>query len=390
MKIKYFITIILLFSTFSMPKSQELAQQAPVRIGLAGLSHSHVHGFLNNYKNRTDIQLVGIAESDRNLVKRYAQQYGFDPAIAYNTIEEMVANTKPEGVLAFNSIYDHLKTVEVCAPKGIHVMVEKPLAVNSKHAQKMAKLARKNNTFVLTNYETSWYPTNHKAYQMVVKEHLLGDIRKVIVCDGHMGPKEIGCNQEFLDWLTDPVLNGGGAVVDFGCYGANLMTWLMKNERPAAVSAILQQIKPEIYPKVDDDATIIITYPKAQAILQASWNWPSDRKDIEIYGVSGYIKALNANDLSYKLSRFGNETHEQLPPLRTPENEPFSYFANIIRGTITIQPTDLASLENNLIVIEILDAARKSAKSNRTIKMYTSSAPSAQVHSAQFSNPGET
>ena len=50
--------------------------------------------------------------------------------------------------------------------------------------------------------------------------------------DGHRGPKEINVQPEFFGWLTDPVKNGGGALFDFGCYGANLMTWMMDNQRP--------------------------------------------------------------------------------------------------------------------------------------------------------------
>lgn len=338
----------------------------PVRIGIAGLSHSHVHGLLSDL-SRTDIQLVGIAEEDRDLASRYAKQYGFDISIVYNTIEEMIEKTKPEGVLAFNSIFDHLKVVEACAPKGIHVMVEKPLSVNAEHAKRMLELSRRFNTLLLTNYETTWYPTNHKAYEMAVTDHVLGDIRKVIICDGHKGPQEIGVNKEFLDWLTDPVLNGGGAVVDFGCYGANLMTWLMKNQRPEAVTAILQQIKPEVYPKVDDEATIILTYPQSQAIIQASWNWPADRKDMEVYGVSDYAKALNQNDFSFRLTRNDPETSEKLLGLSAPFNEPFGYFASAIRGKIKISPEDLSSPENNLIVVEILDAARESARSGKKV-----------------------
>jgi hypothetical protein len=51
---------------------------------------------------------------------------------------------------------------------------------------------------------------------------------------------------------------------------------------PLTVTAVTQQIKPEIYPRVDDEATIILTYLHAQGILQASWNWPFDRKDMEV------------------------------------------------------------------------------------------------------------
>ena len=88
---------------------------------------------------------------------------------------------------------------------------------------------------------------------------------------------------------ADPVLNGGGALMDFGCYGADLITWLMDGQRPTSVTAVTQQLKPEVYPRVDDDATIILSYPHTQGVIQASWNWPIGRKDMDIYGVTGQV-----------------------------------------------------------------------------------------------------
>jgi predicted dehydrogenase len=360
---------IFLFSLLSLFCVQFACSQSakPVRIGIAGLSHDHIHGLLNKHKERTDIQIVGIAEADKGLVEKYARLYGFDKSIVYDDLAVMIEKTQPEGVVAFNSIYEHLNTVEVCAPKGVHVMVEKPLAVNSEHARRMAQLAEDNHIHLLTNYETTWYPTHYKAYEMAVADHEIGAINKVVIHDGHKGPVEIGCSPEFLAWLTDPVLNGGGAVVDFGCYGANLMTWLMRNEKPATVTAVLQQIKPDVYPKVDDQATIILTYPQAQAIIQGSWNWPVDRKDIEIYGKAGYVKALNANDLEYRLTRDVPKEEIRVTEFPTAANEPFNYFSHVIRGTMKVKSADLSSLENNLIVVRILDAARESAKEGKTI-----------------------
>jgi len=346
---------------------QALAQE-PVRIGIDGLTHDHVSGILNAM-SRNDMLIVGIAESNKELAQRLSRRYGFDMSIVFNTVEEMVEKTKPEGVLAFNSIYEHLRTVEACAPRGIHVMVEKPLAVSVAHAERIARLSRQYHILVLTNYETTWYPTHYKAFEMAVSNHEIGEIRKVLICDGHQGPKEIGCSAEFLAWLTDPKLNGGGAVIDFGCYGANLMTWLMQNQRPVSVSATLQQIKPHVYPKVDDEATIVVTYPHAQAIFQASWNWPTGRKDMEVYGSTGYVKAPDANNFVYRLSARQPETNEKLSALTAPVDDPFRYFVAAVRGTIKVAATDLSSLENNLIVVEILEAARKSAVSGKTIKL---------------------
>jgi predicted dehydrogenase len=360
-----FLTVLCFFSV----QFTGAQLKSSVRIGIDGLSHDHIHGLLRDINKRSDIRIVGIAEKNKELAKRLIHQYGLKENILYEDLATMIEKTRPEGVVAFNSIYDHLNTVEICAPRGVHVMVEKPLAVHSEHAKKMAKLAEENNIRLLTNYETTWYPAHYRAYEMAVSNRAIGAINKVLINDGHKGPVEIGCSAEFLAWLTDPVLNGGGAVVDFGCYGANLVTWLMQNEKPAGVTAVLQQIKPDVYPKVDDQATVILTYPHLQAVIQGSWNWPVDRKDMEIYGQSGYVKVLNANDIEYRLARELPAEEMRVIDFPSAAHEPFNYFANVIRGNFKVKKTDLSSLENNLIVVKILDAARESAKTGKTIKI---------------------
>jgi predicted dehydrogenase len=339
-------------------------QSKPLRIGIAGLSHSHVHGLLGS-ANRGEIQIVGIAESDRALAERYLKRYNLSPDLLYPTLDEMLAKAKPEAVTAFNSIYDHLEVVKKCAPLKVHVMVEKPLAVSLDHARQMEALAKKYNIHLLTNYETTWYGSNHQAYRMVYGDKSIGDLRKIVVHDGHRGPKEIGVNQEFLQWLTDPVQNGGGALMDFGCYGANLITWLLNGERPESVTAITQQIKPDIYPKVDDEATIIVTYPKMQGVIQASWNWPYNRKDMEVYGQTGYIKA-DRNSLSMQI---GDDAVQQKQFPAPAFDNPFVYLAAVVRGSEVVKETDLSSLPINVIAMEILDAARQSAREGKTIRL---------------------
>jgi len=155
-------------------------------------------------------------------------------------------------------------------------------------------------------------------------------------------------------------------VIDFGCYGANLITWLMKGEKPLTVFAVTQQIKPDIYPKVDDEATIIVTYPKAQGIIQASWNWPFGRKDMEIYGQHGYVIS-DRNGIKTKTSPEKKENYQIVPPLPPPYQDPFAYLAAVIHGEIKVKPTDLSSLQNNMIVVEILEAAKRSAKEGKAI-----------------------
>jgi predicted dehydrogenase len=198
----------------------------------------------------------------------------------------------------------------------------------------------------------------------------VGELRKLVVRDGHRGPKQIGVGPEFLDWLTDPELNGAGALMDFGCYGANLSTWLLKGQRPISITAITQQLNPADNPKVDDEATIILTYPNSQTIIEASWNWPIGRKDMEIYGLTGAIFADDAKQLRVRMAEGYSGYQEEIYRLgerAKPFDDPFSVLFAVVRGTTKLEAFDLYSLENNLIVMEILEAAKESAASGKTV-----------------------
>lgn len=363
--LRYALSSLCCIAVFSF---QPLAAQspAPLRVGIVGLVHGHVHGFLEESRNSPQLEIVGIAEPDGQLLSAAAARYGFESSQLFSSLDEMLAKAHPQAVLVYTNTYDHRSVVETCARRGVHVIMEKPLAVSLEDALAMEKAAWGAKIHVLVNYETSWYPSNHAAYDLV-HTGALGEIRKVVVHDGHSGPKEIGVQPEFLAWLTDPKLNGAGALFDFGCYGADLMTWLMDGQRPETVTAVTQQIKPQIYPRVDDEATVILTYPHAQAVIQASWNWPFDRKDMEVSGQTGYAITVKRNDL--RVRRAGDQNEQQIAakPIPAPYDNELAYLrAVILEGA---KEDSLSSLETNVTVTEILDAARRSAASGKTIRL---------------------
>ncbi|MUP44664.1 Gfo/Idh/MocA family oxidoreductase [Gramella sp. BOM4] len=351
--------------------SQNTAEKMePLKLAVIGLTHTHVHWILGR-EDIGDIEIVGIVEPNRDLAKRYAGQHGYSMELVYDSMEELIKNTNPEAVAAFGSIYEHLEVVEFFAPRGIHVMVEKPLAVSLEQARKMEKIAKEHEIHLLTNYETTWYPTNHKAKRML-EEAKIGELRKVIVRDGHKGPRKLGINEEFLEWLLDPKQNGAGALMDFGCYGANLMTWLQHGKKPQRVTAVTQQLQKENNPKVDDEAIIILEYENSNALIQASWNWPIGRKDMEIYGLEGVIYADNRNDLRIRIAE-GYDSFEQqefeLEERPYPYNDSFSFLAAVIRNEVAVGEFDLSSLDNNMVVMEILQAAMESARTGKTVEI---------------------
>lgn len=352
--------------SFEQGKPASGAQEPPLRIAVAGLAHGHVFGFFQQYLHSPMIQIVGVAEPDQPFAAQVAAQYHLDQSLLYTDLDDMLSKTHPQAVLTYTSTFDHRKVVEICARHKIDVMMEKPLAVSLADARAIEEAAREAGIHVVVNYETTWYASNRKAYELL-HQGAIGDLRKFVARDGHRGPKEIGVGPEFLSWLTDPKLNGAGALFDFGCYGADLVIWLLDNQRPLAVTAVTQQMKPEIYPRVDDEATIILTYPKAQAILEASWNWPFDVKDIQVYGRTGYVKTVQRD--RFLLRREGEREEEEAasPPIPSPDDDPISYLRSVVLEGKA--PQGPSSLETNMIVMEILDAARESASTGKTIRL---------------------
>ena len=341
--------------------------QTNLNVVVAGLNHDHVYLIMNSYE-KGEVNIIGIAESDATLISRFKSRYKLPDSLFHANLSMLLKRRKPDVVLAYNAISEHLAVVEAAAPLGISVMVEKPLATTVKDAERMAELAKRHKIQLLTNYETTWYPSNQEAYKRIKQGKEIGLIRKMVVHDGHQGPKEINVSKEFLSWLTDPVKNGGGAIVDFGCYGANLMTWLMDGQAPIAVTAVTRQIKKQVYPNVDDDATILLEYPGATGIIEASWNWPFAIKDMEVFGETGYIQAVDPQNLRIKekeQSPYRAETAEALPEVF---RNHLKYLSALLNKQIKAEG-DLSSLENNLTVVRILEAAKASAKTGKRVSL---------------------
>jgi predicted dehydrogenase len=338
-----------------------------VRVAIVGLVHGHVEGFLGALPHHGNVQLVGIVDPDPALRAKYARKYNLPDSLFFESTANMIEVRHPQAVLVYTSIADHRKVIEIAAQYGVSVMVEKPLTISLDDALAIRRVARQYHIQVLVNYETTWYASNKAAYDEV-QSGSLGEIRRVMVHDGHEGPREIGVGPEFLGFLTDPAQNGAGALYDFGCYGVDLMTWMMHGEAPLTVTAVLNHDKPQIYPKVDDDSTVILAYPHAQAVIQGSWNWPFGRKDMEIYGATGYAITVGSDKMRLRHQHDSEERLTTSTPLAAPRQDSLSYLSAVLSGQLEPKG-DLTALDTNVVVMQILDAARESARTGKTVKL---------------------
>ena len=363
------ILLVALIAAANRPVTHaQQPQQGPLRVAIVGLAHGHVEGFLAALPQHHDVELVGIAEADHALTARVARKYSLPDSLFFKSVANMIEVRRPQAVLVYTPISEHRGAIEIAAQYGVPVMVEKPLTLSLDDALAIRRTAQHYGIPVLVNYETTWDASNKAAYDES-EQNQLGAIRRVVINDGHQGPKEIGVGPDFLNWLTDPAKNGAGALYDFGCYGADLVTWLMRGETPLTVTAMVNHDKPQLYPNVDDDATIVLTYPSAQAVIQASWNWPFSRKDMEIYGATGYAITVGPDKLWVRHEHDAEERVITVNRLPQEQSDPMSYLAAVVHGRI-VPKGDLTALDTNIVVMQILDAARESARTGQTVRLH--------------------
>jgi len=365
--IKAAISNSCLFIAFMVTITCHANNQQPVKMAIVGLSHGHAQHAIR-LLNSPKVNLVAVVESDKHLRALFQQRFGIKPNILYPSLSAMLKQVTPEAVAVFSQTDQHFDIVKQLAPLGIHIMVEKPLAIDAIQAQTMAELAQDNNVHLLTNYETRWHPSI-QALKSTLAKGEIGHINRLVFHHGNKGMQLTNneLDNTFFRWLTDPVANGGGALMDFACYGLNILNWLTEGEMPVSTYAQFNQYKPELYPDVEDDAVLLLNYKNFQAILMASWNWPIPRKDLQIYGRTGQIDIPNSHELTWQVSAHKPKGLLTWPKTGYPINEPFEFLADLIRKKVALDEYDLLSIENNLLVMQQLDIAKQSNRATKPI-----------------------
>lgn len=339
----------------------------PIPVVVLRLTHSHVHWLLGWARDNRALRIVGVYEPEKALGRKMLEQYGMDVSLLSADLDSLLSKTDAQAALLYGSIAEHEPHGMAALASGLHVMVEKPLALDAEAGRRLAKAADEEQLQLLTNYETTWYASAAEAREWIASQESFGPIRRIVANAGHPGPIEIGCPPEFLEWLTDPRLNGAGALTDFGCYGALWSTWLLEGRKPQAVTAVAQRTKPELYPHVDDDATLLIDYGDCTCVVQASWSWPVHRKDLAVYGTGGLARTFDGSGWEHQLTDDPKASERRAVELPVTDTVPFEHFAAVLRGER--EPHPQLGPAFNLTVLEILDAARRSAASGARVAL---------------------
>jgi scyllo-inositol 2-dehydrogenase (NADP+) len=345
------------------------ANESKIRFALVGLDHDHVWSLLKDLAQEPDAELVAIAESDSSLVDRAKKEVPAGVRF-FSDYVQMLDEANPAVAIVTTSNDRHLEILRACAKRHIHYSTEKPMATSAADAREMERLADAAGIKLMVNYWNAWAPPTHALFHKVRAQEI-GPVQRIIVQYGHRGPKEIGITQQFASWLYDKKKNGGGAIMDFGCYGAELSLWL--KGRPARVFATTSKLKTEQHNEVDDDATILLEYPDATAVIEASWNWPYTKEQIEVFGSKGSFLATHQNLYFRSADAHGPNVAPSgealsLDSLPHEATNIVAYLIDRVRNNKPID--DLLSARLNVQVMEILDAARESARTGKVQELH--------------------
>jgi len=331
------------------------------KIAIIGLVHSHVWGHLETMLKQEHAKFAGIAESNAELVA-HAKTRGAERVPFYSDYRKMLDEATPDIVWAFVENNRHLEIVQACAPKGIHVMFEKPLASTYKDALAIQALAKKHNIRIMTNYQMAWWPSQYEAKRLVDAGEA-GTVWRLRGVVGHGGPGSEGpANKFFFEWLTDPVKNGAGALMDFGCYNALWSLWYLG--KPDTVYAQVNHLRPERFPKVEDNASLVLSYKNGVGMFEGSWDLPRSFQDLEIFGLKGSVY-MNRNGVEV---RQGTATKQaNAAPLAAEKAGPIPYMIHCLRTKTPVE--GLTAIDINVQVNEIIEAALRSVKTGKAVKL---------------------
>lgn len=320
------------------------------RVGVASLVHDHVWGELQHWRSHAQAEIVAVGDVNDVLRRRAGAEFGVEHV--YSSWREMLAahgdSLDIVQVASENNV--HAEIVEACAALGIHVIVEKPMAATLDGAARMARASEGAGTLLMVNWPNAWTGA-YQEFERRILAGAIGDIRYLKYRSAHNGPREIGCDPHFVAWLYDAEKNGGGAFMDYCCYGSALCARFLG--RPDTVTG-LRAVLAKDYPLPDDNGLIAMQYAHAFGVAEGSWTQPTGyvAANLVAYGSEG---ALSVEGSRVTILRPGGSPETlNVPPLTAPLRSGPEYLIHCLEtGTA---PVGLCSISVSLTAQEILEA----------------------------------
>lgn len=330
------------------------------RVGVIGMVHDHVWKEAKYWQDCPNAQLVAAADPNEPLREKMKKDRGVNAL--YADWREMIEKEDLDIIQLTVENHAGADVVEAAAPKGLHIISEKPMSATLEQADRMLRAAEKAKTILLINWATAWSPALRTAYRLA-KDGAVGQVFQVRARMAHCGPRELGCSPYFYGWLYDARKNGAGALMDYCCYGAAFCRWLLG--MPKSVTGVAARLVKDDIP-VDDNAAITMLYDKAFGIAEASWSQVPSYHDTEILGSEGTL-LTDAGKLWIATRAKKERSQVELDRLPAGEHNGPEYLIHCLETGKA--PEGMCTARNCRDSQEILEAGLISAREGRRVDL---------------------
>ena len=358
------------------------------RVGIIGFGHMHINHVAELYGAHPQVEWVGCADT-RPLcpelrVAPYTRQWNLNHLVEklglpriHDDYREMLHKESPDIVIVSCENAQHAPVVEACAKAGAHVCVEKPMAASLDDARRMGRACEAAGTTMVVNWPVTWLPAVRKA-KTLLEDGIIGRVLELKCRVGHTGPLGPAAAHAGVCETAAPMTGperaatwwhqraaGGGALLDFCCYGAMLARWYIGEAARSVLGMCSNLDSP--WAEAEDNAALLVRFSQAMAVLEGSWLTRHNGEPAGpiVYGTTGtLIVEFDSPEAGVRVERGHQKTEiipaEPLPQGRTNVAEELIHH---LETGESVHPT--LQIGFNLETMAILDAGIRSAATGK-------------------------
>ena len=354
------------------------------KLRVVGLNFDHMHmgDLLRLCHEHPGVEIAGICDEDPARMQAAVRNFGLGAERVFTNARRCLECTAPDFVILCPATARHAEYVELAAPFGAHLLVEKPFAATLAEADRMIAAARKARRLLAINWPLRWVPSHVTAHRLV-REGRIGELQEVHYYDGNRGP--LWHTADKLETTPTAAMKrrswfykkarGGGSLLDYLGYGTTLGTWFHGGAKPIEVTAVVDRPRGL---EVDEHSITIARYARGLSKFETRWGTFADPWITQPQPKCGFVlKGEDGTISSYDYEptiRLQTQAHPRgediaVDRLEAPFQNPIQYFVHCIKEGVPVE----GPLSPRIARIgqQIVDSAVRSARLGRAVKLVT-------------------
>ncbi len=350
------------------------------RVAGINFDHAHMGDLLREVYEHPHAEIVGICHAEAEGMAAARADFQIPDDRVFTDVDRCIRTSKPDLIILCPKTAAHADYVELVAPYGIDILVEKPFAASLADADRMIAAVAKAGIRMAVNWPLAWYPS-HVTAKRLVDEGVIGRVVVVHYYDGNRGPlyhvadkvevspEQVAAGKPGSWWYKKKF--GGGSLLDYLGYGVTLGTWYHGGRAPIEVTSVVDQ---PAGLEVDEHSITVCRYADGLSKFETRWGtftdpWtlqPQPKCGFVIVGAEGTIASYDYED-TIRLQTRANPAQQEVPVdvLAAPRRRPVEYMLHCLEtGEPIAGPLDprLARVGQ-----QIIESAVRSAAEKRTV-----------------------